>query len=314
MRLYLLGSTAFLRTHLRSRAQHLYVSLAGSAAALDAAALAERGLARWLAPGGGAAAAAAVVTALAAAPPPPPGQRAWGDAAVAHALRGAGCAEVEVGARKGAGQRGGRDAEEDAEVKREVGLEIERCFDEPCAAAAVRKLRAAVTRGGEGGEDSGEGGEDSGEDSGEGGEGGGGGGGRASGAVAAWAAETAAAIEGGSPSALLCAAALVARVWADELPAEGDGEGEGEGGEGGEGGEDGEGGGAYAMRLRAALDAEYALNSALGLRADFREGVACAVGVRRGEAPAWSPASLEEARLDPGLRAAIDAAGLSDWS
>ena len=78
-------------------------------------------------------------------------------------------------------------------------------------------------------------------------------------------------------------------------------------------GEGGGGSGAYATRLRAALDAEYALNSALGLRSDFREGVACAVGVRRGEAPVWSPASLEEARRDPGLRAAIDAAGLSDW-
>ena len=38
------GATAFLRSHLGSRAQHLYVSLAGSAAALDATALAEPGL------------------------------------------------------------------------------------------------------------------------------------------------------------------------------------------------------------------------------------------------------------------------------
>ena len=146
MLLYFLGSTAFLRTHLRSRAQHLYVSLAGSAAALDAAALVEQGLARWLAPGGGAAAAAAVVAALAAAPPPPPGQRAWGDAAVAHALRGAGCAEVEVAGQRGVTEAAAavaagldpdaeEEAEVEAEVERDVEREVERCFDEPCAAA-----------------------------------------------------------------------------------------------------------------------------------------------------------------------------------
>ena len=52
----------------------------------------------------------------------------------------------------------------------------------------------------------------------------------------------------------------------------------------------------------------------LSLSLIFREGVACAVGARRGEAPVWRPATLEEARRDPGLRAAMDAAGLSDWS
>jgi hypothetical protein len=42
--------------------------------------------------------------------------------------------------------------------------------------------------------------------------------------------------------------------------------------------------------------------------------VACAVGARRGEVPVWRPATLEEARRDPGLRVAMEAAGLSDWS
>ena len=50
----------------------------------------------------------------------------------------------------------------------------------------------------------------------------------------------------------------MARAWADPLPSEG---GEVGGEAGGEGGEGGEGGGAYAMRLRAALDAEYALTN-----------------------------------------------------
>ena len=56
------------------------------------------------------------------------------------------------------------------------------------------------------------------------------------------------------------------------------------------------------------------LTPSLTLNLTFLEGVACAVGARRGEAPVWRPATLEEARRDPGLRAAMDAAGLSDWS
>ena len=56
------------------------------------------------------------------------------------------------------------------------------------------------------------------------------------------------------------------------------------------------------------------LTLSLTLTLTFREGVACAVGARRGEAPVWRPATLEEAGRDPGLRAAMDAAGLSDWS
>ena len=67
------------------------------------------------------------------------------------------------------------------------------------------------------------------------------------------------------------------------------------------------------IRVRA-LALTLNLTLSLSLSLTFREGVACAVGARRGEAPVWRPATLEEARRDPGLRAAMDAAGLSDWS
>ena len=68
-----------------------------------------------------------------------------------------GCAEAEVSAKRGGGQRGGvgragsdaaaaaaaelgPNAEEASEIEAEIEAEIARCFDEPCAAAAVRKL------------------------------------------------------------------------------------------------------------------------------------------------------------------------------
>ena len=288
------GSTAFLRTHLRSRAEHLYVALAGTPAALDTAALAARGLASWVAPGGGAASAEAVIAALAAALPPP-GQQGWPEAAVAEALESAGC--VEQGAWRAAQvaacfveQEEAEEAEAGQETRQQAGSvwaargeQIATCFAEPTPEAVLSKLRA-LAQGGEG---------------------------AAEAAAAAWAARTAAAIERGCPASLVCTAALVARAWAEARPPRGDGSGGGGGEE-----EGGAGGGhpAYALRLRAALDAEYRLNAALGLRPDFAEGVACAVGARRGEAPSWRPSRLEDVHQDAEVRAALDAAGLSEWT
>lgn len=47
------------------------------------------------------------------------------------------------------------------------------------------------------------------------------------------------------------------------------------------------------------LGAEYAANSVLGFQPDFREGVDCTVGSKRGEKPAWIHSTTEEAARDP---------------
>ena len=99
----------------------------------------------------------------------------------------------------------------------------------------------------------------------------------------------------GSPAAQLCAAELVASAWEEPRVAEGE-EAEEE----------------YRAQLRLALDREYALNARLGLRADFAEGVACAIGEKRGETPQWAPPTLAEARGDVWVNAALMEAGLRD--
>ena len=306
------GSTAFLRTHLRSRAEHLYVAFAGAAAALDAAALAERGMASWLAPGDDAAAAEdAVVAALAAVPPPPPPPSpspspsspdaaaaggdvdvdgAWTDAQVGEALATAGC--VAGGATASAAAAGWLDRQQQQQQPSAGAWggaragDVAHAFAEPSAAEAVARLRkleqeaafataTAVAFGG----------------------GGDAGGGREEAARLDWARRTADAIERGCPASHVCSAALIARAWGEGIDANDDDDGA-----------------AYRRRLRAALDDEFALNARLGLRRDFRdEGVACAVGARRGEVPAWSPPTLDAARRDPAVVEAIDAAGLADW-
>lgn len=60
-------------------------------------------------------------------------------------------------------------------------------------------------------------------------------------------------------------------------------------------------------RRAAALGAELAANQALGCRDEFAEGVACAVGERKGQPPRWEHASVEEAEGDPAVQRLLDA-------
>lgn len=91
--------------------------------------------------------------------------------------------------------------------------------------------------------------------------------------VAKWATEARAALRRGCPAAMLFAfEAMRANLPTDP----------------------------YHRRARA-LGIELAANQALALRQDFQEGVACAVGARRGEAPRWKHASIAEADADPSL-------------
>ena len=53
--------------------------------------------------------------------------------------------------------------------------------------------------------------------------------------------------------------------------------------------------------MRASMATNGPANQALAARADFREGVECAVGARKGEVPRWEHASVEEARSDPAV-------------
>ena len=55
-------------------------------------------------------------------------------------------------------------------------------------------------------------------------------------------------------------------------------------------------------------------SATLKISAAVAEGVACAVGARRGEAPSWRPSRLEDVHQDAEVRAALDAAGLSEWT
>ena len=52
-------------------------------------------------------------------------------------------------------------------------------------------------------------------------------------------------------------------------------------------------------RRAQALGMEYAANAALAGRADFQEGVACAVGSQKGAVPRWAHGSIDEALRDP---------------
>lgn len=159
------------------------------------------------------------------------------------------------------------------------GRELEHCFASPCADEAARRLRAAIA---------------------------------APGAGAEWARPLLAALEAGCPAAQACAVALVSEAWRDSREgigsaAEGDdAPAETAAGEGDEGRE----GHRYPARLRRALDQEYALNARLGLRADFIEGVECAIGPRRGESPRWRPTTVAAVREEPWFTAAMAEAGL----
>lgn len=59
-------------------------------------------------------------------------------------------------------------------------------------------------------------------------------------------------------------------------------------------------------RRAASLGVELAVNQALGARADFSEGVACAVGAKKGMWPSWEHASIAEAAADPEIKQLLD--------
>jgi hypothetical protein len=61
------------------------------------------------------------------------------------------------------------------------------------------------------------------------------------------------------------------------------------------------------IRRAKALGIELAANEALSVRADFDEGVACAVGYRKGKAPRWEHQSVRAAAADPAMQAMLDA-------
>jgi enoyl-CoA hydratase/carnithine racemase len=64
------------------------------------------------------------------------------------------------------------------------------------------------------------------------------------------------------------------------------------------------------LRRAHALGIELTANQALGsLWGGFEEGVACAVGVKRGEAPRWRHGSVAEAAADPEVREILDRVG-----
>ena len=97
--------------------------------------------------------------------------------------------------------------------------------------------------------------------------------------IAAWAKDARAKLRRGCPAALLVADAC-ARADLGEAPLE---------------------------RRAKALGMELVANQALAGRSDFREGVSCAVGAKKGEAPAWEHASLQAAAADPEMAALLEA-------
>ena len=61
------------------------------------------------------------------------------------------------------------------------------------------------------------------------------------------------------------------------------------------------------LRRARALGLEYAAQVGLATRLpDFGEGVACALGTRRGEAPRWAHETVAEAAADPRVRALLE--------
>ena len=62
-----------------------------------------------------------------------------------------------------------------------------------------------------------------------------------------------------------------------------------------------------SARRAQALGTELVANQLLAARADFQEGVACAVGNKKGKAPMWSHSSLEEAACDPEIVQILEA-------
>lgn len=60
------------------------------------------------------------------------------------------------------------------------------------------------------------------------------------------------------------------------------------------------------MRRAQALGIELVANQALAARPGFQEGVACAVGSKRGEAPSWEHASVQESAADPEVQAILE--------
>jgi len=97
--------------------------------------------------------------------------------------------------------------------------------------------------------------------------------------LASWARDTRAALSRASPAALLVALECLQLPLPEEPLA----------------------------RRAAALGAELAANQALGCRDEFVEGVACAVGERKGQPPRWEHASVEEAEDDPAVQRLISA-------
>ena len=59
-------------------------------------------------------------------------------------------------------------------------------------------------------------------------------------------------------------------------------------------------------RRQLSLGVELAANSALGCRADFTEGVACAVGSKKGQPPQWAHKSIDDATSDSAVQAIIE--------
>jgi len=61
------------------------------------------------------------------------------------------------------------------------------------------------------------------------------------------------------------------------------------------------------LRRTKALGIELAANEALCVRLDFDEGVACAVGSRKGQSPRWEHESVQAAAADPAVEALLNA-------
>ena len=69
---------------------------------------------------------------------------------------------------------------------------------------------------------------------------------------------------------------------------------------------------AQARRRSLALGMEYAANSLLAGRPDFQEGVACAVGGKKGAPPQWAHPSIEAAAEDPALQEVLERVASAD--
>ena len=119
---------------------------------------------------------------------------------------------------------------------------------------------------------------------------------------AAWAAAVLEGLTDGSqaPASQLVACALLEREVGEGDDGDGEGEGDGDG--------EGEGGAAFARR-GAALRAERFAVARLCALPDFREGVACAVGERKGEAPRWRHADWAAARGDAAVAEILEGVG-----